>query len=98
MLAWERTGLSVMGAAAGVSRHAFGQLGFAFLLPCAVAAVGGLWIYVSALRRGRLTHSPASDPVFTVVLRDGRLQAVVAALMGALCLGEAAGAVLPLLR
>ncbi len=45
------------------------------------------WVSVAALRTRRLARPHPGEPAFSV-LADGRLPAVVAALVGALALGE----------
>ena len=92
-LAWERTGLSLTAAAVGVGRHALGHLGWAVLVPCALVAVCGLWVWLDAQRRGRQAAASTREPAFDSLLRDGRLPALVAALVAVLCLAEAAGSI-----
>lgn len=91
ILAWDRTGLALIAAAVGVGRHALGHLGALVIVPCAIVAACGLWIVLASWRHQRLAHNSAREPGFSLV-RDGRLFAGVAALMGLLCLSEAAAA------
>ncbi|WP_168582928.1 DUF202 domain-containing protein [Gephyromycinifex aptenodytis] len=96
ILAWDRTGLALIAAAVGVGRHALGQLGALIIVPCAIVATCGMWIVLVSWRQQRLASDSAVDPGFFVV-RDGRLFAGVAALMGLLCLFEAVAAVAEML-
>ncbi len=92
LLAWERTGLSLVVAALAVGRHAIEEPGALIAVPCLLVAACGVWIYLTSLRQGRQARTSLREPPFCAVLHDGRLPAVVAALMTTLCLCEAASA------
>ena len=89
LLAWERTGLSLVAAAIAVGRHALEGPGATIAVPCVLIAACGVWIYLESLRLGRAARASHAEPQFGALLHDGRLPALVAALMAALCLGEA---------
>ena len=62
----------------------------------ALAAALAGWVIIAALRTRRLARAHPGEPSFSV-LADGRLPAVVAALVGALAVGELLAAVAHLL-
>lgn len=95
-LAWDRTGLSLVAAALGVSRHALGDLGVFVLVPCALAVMCAVWLRIVSSRRTRHARASEREPEFAVV-NDGRLVALAAGSMGLLCLVEAVAALVVLL-
>lgn len=91
-LAWRRTGLALLVGALTIGRLTAGTLGPAVLVPTVLGAVLSGWVVAASLRPRRLARRHPDQPAFSV-LADGRLPAVVAALVGGLALGELAAAV-----
>jgi putative membrane protein len=86
-LAWRRTGLALLVGALTIGRIALETLGPAVAVPTVLAAALATWVSVAALRSRRFARPHPDEPTFSV-LADGRLPAAVAALVGALALGE----------
>ena len=95
-LAWRRTGLALLIGALTIGRLTLDALGPAVVVPTALAAALAGWVIIAALRTRRLARAHPGEPSFSV-LADGRLPGVVAALVGALALGELIAAVAHLL-
>ena len=95
-LAWRRTGLALLIGALTIGRLTLDALGPAVVVPTALAAALAGWVIIAALRTRRLARAHPGEPGFSV-LADGRLPAVVAALVGALAVGELLAAVAHLL-
>jgi len=86
-LAWRRTGLALLVAALTIGRLTLDALGPAVVVPTAVGVAAAGWVVVLAVPARRLARRHPAEPTFSV-LADGRLPAVVAALVGGLALGE----------
>ncbi|GGL32406.1 DUF202 domain-containing protein [Phycicoccus endophyticus] len=95
-LAWRRTGLALLVGSLTIGRLTLDSLGPAVLAPTALTAAMALYVVLGTLRQRRLGQDHPQDPRFSV-LSDGRLVAVVAAVIGALSVGELAAAVATLL-
>ena len=91
-LAWRRTGLALLVGALTIGRLTLDSLGPVVVLPTALAAALAGWVLLVSLRSRRLARPHPEQPAFSV-LADGRLPAVVAALVGGLALAELAAAV-----
>lgn len=94
-LAWSRTSLALAAGALVVGRLTLGDLGPGALLPAAVSGVLALWVWLGVQRRKRLALTHPQDPRFSI-LRDGRLPAAAAGVVGLLALGEVAAALIVL--
>jgi putative membrane protein len=94
-LAWRRTGLALLVGALTIGRLTLGTLGPAVVVPTVAGAILACWVLVVSLRSRRMARPHPDEPAFSV-LADGRLPAVVAALVGGLALGELAAAVVDL--
>ena len=90
-LAWRRTGLALLVGSLTIGRLTLDALGPAVVVPTALGAVLAAWVMVVSLRARRFARPHPHQPAFSV-LADGRLPAVVAALVGGLALGELAAA------
>ena len=86
-LAWRRTGLAMVVGALTIGRLTLDDLGVGVVVPTAVVAALATWVLVGAAGGRRLAGGRDGQPELSV-LRDGRLPAVVAALLAALALGE----------
>ena len=94
-LAWRRTGLALLVGSLTVGRLTLDSLGPVVVVPTVVAVTLTLYVLADTLRQRRLGREHPDDPRFSV-LHDGRLVAVVAAVIGGLSLGELAAAVVGL--
>lgn len=94
-LAWRRTGLALLVGTLTIGRLTLESLGVAVVLPTVLVAVLAAYVVADTLRQRRLALTHPDDPRFSV-LRDGRLVAAVAAVVGALGLGELVVSVLRL--
>ena len=94
-LAWRRTGLALVVGCLTIGRLTLDTLGPAVVLPTVLGAALAAWVVLGALRARRLARAHPEEPTFSV-LADGRLPAVVGALVGALALGELLAAVVAL--
>lgn len=95
-LAWRRTGLALLVGSLTIGRLSLTALGPAVVVPTVVGVLLASWVLVVALRARRLARPHPDQPAFSV-LADGRLPAVVAALVGGLALGEVAAAAVSML-
>jgi putative membrane protein len=95
-LAWRRTGLALLVGTLTIGRLTLDPLGPAVVVPTVLGAALAAWVLVVALRARRMARPHPDEPGFSV-LADGRLPAVVAALVGALALAELLAAVVRLL-
>ena len=95
-LAWRRTGLALLVGSLTIGRLTLDTLGPAVVVPTVFGAALAGWVLIASLRTRRLARAHPGDPTFSV-LADGRLPAVVAALVGALALGELLAALVRLL-
>jgi Domain of unknown function (DUF202) len=86
-LAWRRTGLALVVGALTIGRLTLEDLGVAVAVPTTIVAALATWVLVGAAGLRRPSGGADGGPSFSV-LRDGRLPAVVSALVGALALGE----------
>ena len=86
-LAWRRTGLALLVGSLTIGRLTLDALGPAVVVPTVVGVAAAGWVVVLALRARRPARPHPGEPGFSV-LADGRLPAVVAALVGGLALGE----------
>lgn len=77
-LAWSRTGLALLAAAAVAGRFTAGPLGAAGVVVAAAAAVASVWVLVVARRRYRAAHAALHG---RLALPDGRLPAMVSAVV-----------------
>jgi uncharacterized membrane protein YidH (DUF202 family) len=87
-LAWRRTGLAVVVAAALVARLSMQSTKPVVPVVTIAGAVLALWCVASTLRRGRLAAPSTSESAFDSMLHDGKLPAVLAATGALLCLVE----------
>lgn len=94
-LAWRRTGLALLVGTLTIGRLTLDSLGVAVVLPTVLVAVLAAYVVADTLRQRRLALVHPDDPRFSV-LRDGRLVAAVAVVVGALGLGELVVSVLRL--
>lgn len=95
-LAWRRTGLALLVGSLTIGRLTLETLGPAVVAPTMLATALAAWVVLASLRTRRLARAHPGDPTFSV-LADGRLPVVVAALVGALALGELLAALVRLL-
>lgn len=91
-LAWRRTGLALVAGALGIGRLTMDTLGTGVLVPAALAAALALWVVGLTLRGGRYASAHPDEPHFDRILTDGRVPAVVTAVVVGLALGEIAAA------
>ena len=97
-LAWRRTGLALLVGSLTIGRLTLDAIGPAVVLPTVVGVAAAGWVVVLALRArrlARLARPHPGEPGFSVLV-DGRLPAVVAALVGGLALGELLAALVTL--
>lgn len=87
-LAWSRTGLALLGAGLLVGRLSLGTLGPGVIVPVALALCLTGWVLVNALRQGRWSRSVTNEGRPASLLHDGRLPAVVTAVLTVLCACE----------
>ena len=95
-LAWRRTGLALVVGSLTIGRLTLDTLGPAVVAPTMLATALAAWVVLTSLRTRRLVRAHPGAPTFSV-LADGRLPVVVAALVGALALGELLAALVRLL-
>jgi putative membrane protein len=95
-LAWRRAGLALVVAALTIGRLSLDTLGPAVVAPTVIGVAMACWVLVVSLRARRMARPHPDQPAFSV-LADGRLPAVVAALVAGLALGELTVAVAALL-
>ncbi len=91
-LAWRRTGLALLVGSLTIGRITAGTLGPAVVVPTVVGAAIAGWVLMVSVHARRPARSHPDEPALSV-LADGRLPAVVAALLGGLALGEVLAAV-----
>jgi len=91
-LAWRRTGLALVVGALTIGRLTLDTLGPAVVVPTLLSTCLALWVVLATLRGRRAARPHPGEPAFSV-LSDGRLPAVVAALVCALATGELIAAV-----
>lgn len=87
-LAWRRTGLALLAASLVVARLTIGTVGPAVVVPVVVAAAVAAWVVADSVgqRRGGTGIDTADGTL--LVLRDGRVVAAVALVLGLLALAE----------
>lgn len=90
MLAWRRSTLSFFVVALLVSRVAVEASASAIVVLTLVAAAFSAWLTLMSLRGGRWSGPSIVEPEFELLLRDGRLPALVAVVASLLCLVVAA--------
>ena len=95
-LSLRRTGLALLVGSLTIGRLTLDTLGPAVVVPTVIGAALAGWVLIASLRTRRLARAHPGDPTFSV-LADGRLPAVVAALVAALALGELLAALVRLL-
>lgn len=95
-LAWRRTGLALLIGSLTIGRLTLETLGPAVVVPTVLAAALAGWVLIASLRTRRLARAHPGDPTFSV-LADGRLPAVVAALVAGLAAGELLAALVRML-
>ena len=86
-LAWRRTGLALLVGSLTIGRLTLESLGPLVVVPTVMTAAMATYVVLESLRQRRLAHEHPDDPRF-LVMRDGRLVAVVALVIGTLALGE----------
>lgn len=91
-LSWRRTSLALLVGTLLVARFTLDTLGPVILLPAVVTCAAAAWGLVVSSRSRRLTMFHPTETEFRV-LSDGTLPAVVAAVAGALALGEIVSAI-----
>ncbi len=79
MLAWRRTTLSYVVAELFVAKVALDDGASGAVVLSIGGAVFALWLVVTFLRRGPWTSASTAEPRFALLLRDGRLPALVSA-------------------
>jgi uncharacterized membrane protein YidH (DUF202 family) len=94
-LAWRRTGLALLVASLTIGRITLESLGPLVVIPTVLTAAMALHVVLDSLRQRRLADAHPDDGRF-LVMRDGRLVAIVAAVIGALAVGELAAALIHL--
>lgn len=87
-LAWRRTGLALVVGALLVGRLGLEHVGVAVAVPAGIAAALAVWVLAVTLRGGRYAWDRPDHPGFGGTVTDGRLPALVTALVSVLALGE----------
>lgn len=90
MLAWRRSTLSFFVVALLVSRVAVEASASVLVILSLVIAAFSVWLALRSLRGGRWSGPSTVEPEFELLLRDGRLPALVAVVASLLCLLVAA--------
>ncbi|WP_222706355.1 DUF202 domain-containing protein [Aeromicrobium terrae] len=83
MLAWRRTTLSYVVVELFVAKVALDDGASGAVVLSAGCVVFALWLVLTYLRRGPWTAASVAEPRFALLLRDGRLPALVSVVAGA---------------
>lgn len=90
LLAWRRSSLSLFVAALVICRLAMEDSAPLIVVVSIAAAVVALGVALTSLRGGRWSAQSTTEPRFERLLRDGVVPAVLAGIVGSLCLVELA--------
>lgn len=94
-LAWRRTGLALVVGSLTIGRLTLDSLGPLVVVPTVLTTAMALYVVADSLRQRRLALEHPEDPRFSV-MRDARLVAVTALVIGILAVGEVAAALVHL--
>ena len=90
MLAWRRSTLSFFVVALLVSQVSVEASASVLVVMSLVIAAFSAWLTLRSLRGGRWSGPSIAEPEFELLLRDGRLPALVVVVASLLCLVVAA--------
>lgn len=85
MLAWRRSTMSFFVVGLLITRVALEESAPVIVVMSLAAAIFSMWLALMSLRGGRWSAASVTEPEFELLLRDGRLPALVVVVASLLC-------------